>query len=267
MNKYMDKDYANHFDDDFEVIYDALDELDEYIDYDGGFDEPDDGDDMRFRDEYEEEVPPKRKRPDRSKDKERRAADASRCRDKEDDKDGRKRGRLKLPNLLSPAAKTVKAGGKAAGSVIRTILKGASLLLIAVIIVLLGVSFFHGHAAYGNPAAAVEQKNYALAAYFAFAALLLIFELISFFWTLSGQKIKDGRRIRKLDTGRGIGSFLVIYIGSYLSLHLGSLIPEVPQALGGLKGAVSVYGSLNQTLLPLCVMGVISCLIRKFIFH
>lgn len=265
MNEYIDKDYAKHFDDDFEVIYDALDELDDYIDYDSGPDEPWPGDAMRFHDENEEEARPKRQRPARKN--EGRAADTSRRQDYGDEKEGRKKGRVKLPNLLSPAAKTVQAGGKAAGSIIRTILKAASLLLIAVITVLLGISFWNGHAAYGNPGAAVAEKNYALAAYFAFAALLLIFELISFFWTLSGQKIKDGRRIRKLDTGRGIGSFLLIYIGSYLSLHLGSLIPEAPQALGGLKGAVSVYGSLNQTLFPLCVMGVISCLIRKFIFH
>lgn len=237
MNKYNNK----GFDDDFEVIYDALDELDEldgYIDYD------DEQDDSGYQKKDYENENDKDKKEKRSRSK-----------------------RRKLPNLLSPAAKTVKAGGKAASGIMRTVLRTASLLLIAAIMALLAVNFWNHHSAYGDLASAVSEKNYALAAYLGFAMLLLLFELISFFWALSGQNIKDGRRIRKFDTGRGIFSFVIVYAGSYLSAHFGTLIPETPQALNGLKGAVFVYGSLEHTLFILCVAGVISCLARKFIFH
>ncbi|EEG74313.1 hypothetical protein CLOHYLEM_05572 [[Clostridium] hylemonae DSM 15053] len=266
MNKYIDKDYDKHFDDDFEVIYDALDELDEYIDYDDDYEADAFEDDTYSDDASGEDVQRNRQRPAGRKSRKQDGKNGS-SNKSADKKDGRKKSRRNLPNLLSPAAKTVKAGGKAAGSIIRTVLKAASLLLTAIIIVLLAVSFWKGHTVYGNPAAAVAEKNYGLAAYFGFAALLLLFELISFFWILSGQKIKDGRRIRKLDTGRGLCSFVIIYAGSFLSSSFGSLIPEAPQALSGLKGAVTVYGSLDQTLFILCAAGLVSCLVRKFIFH
>ncbi|QEK18939.1 hypothetical protein LAJLEIBI_02963 [[Clostridium] hylemonae DSM 15053] len=262
MNKYIDKDYDKHFDDDFEVIYDALDELDEYIDYDDdyeadAFEDDTYSDDASGRTSKETDSPAGRK--SRKQDGKTAAAISPRIKGRQE------KNRRNLPNLLSPAAKTVKAGGKAAGSIIRTVLKAASLLLTAIIIVLLAVSFWKGHTVYGNPAAAVAEKNYGLAAYFGFAALLLLFELISFFWILSGQKIKDGRRIRKLDTGRGLCSFVIIYAGSFLSSSFGSLIPEAPRLSG--KGAVTVYGSLDQTLFILCAAGLVSCLVRKFIFH
>lgn len=225
----------DYFDDDFEVIYDALDELDDY-------DETYDNDqEDNFDDDYDKSYNSGK----RSKQKKKR----------------------NVPNLISPASKVVKAGGKAACKIIQTVLKTATLILIASITVLLSINFWNGHSAYGNAARAVAEKNYALAAYAGVAAFLLLFEVIAFLWTLSGQKVQDGRRIRKLDTGRGMCSFLFVYAGSFLSNMLGHMIPDSPQIISGLKGAATVYGSLNDTLLLLCAAGVVSCLVRKFIFH
>lgn len=229
----MNKD--NYFDDDFEVIYDALDELDDY----------DETNNNTQDNCHERDYGKSHDHGKRSKQKKRR----------------------NVPNLLSPASKAVKTGGKAAYKIIQTVLRTATLILITAIIALLAINFWNGHTAYGNAARAVAEKNYALAAYTGVAVFLLLFEVIAFLWALSVQKVPDGRRVRKLDTGRGMCSFLLIYAGSFLSNMLGYIIPDSPQIISGLKGAAAVYGSLNETLLLLCAAGVLSCLVRKFMFH
>lgn len=187
------------------------------------------------------------------------------------EKASKKKKEKNMPNLFKPLAKTAKAGGKAGAKVIykttNFLLRTATLILTGVIIAVLGFHFFSNYAPYGTLAQAVSQKNYTLAAYFAVAFFLLLIEIITFFMVLFGGKTKGDRKGRAADNGRGLFSFLFIYAGSYLSLHLHSLIPASPAPLQGIQGALNIYGGLHSLLLPLCVAGVFSCIMRRFVIR
>ncbi len=187
----------------------------------------------------------------------------------ENTKKPRKKGsgkRRKTPNLVSPAAKTVKTGGKVIYKLGNILLRTTTLILTAIIFCLLAQSFWKNHGAYGDVFCAFIEKNYVLAAYTGVALFLLLFEFFTFLLILTGSK-KSDRKDRFLDTGRGLFSFLFIYAGAFLSYLFGELIPASPDPLAGIQGALTVYGNLHTTLLPLCTAGIISCLIRKFLIR
>ncbi|MCI6466888.1 MAG: ATP-dependent RNA helicase [Faecalicatena sp.] len=168
--------------------------------------------------------------------------------------------------LLSPVKKTAKYGTKAIYRTARSVVRIISALITAGTFCALAYNFWRGAAPYGDPQKILTDQNFALAAYAGVAAVILLFELISFFWSLTKMKFREGRKIYKEDTGRGLFSFIFIYIASYLSFLLCSFLPDTLgsyDVLNGLKGALDVYGSLHNVLLGLCLAGAISCLVRR----
>ena len=180
------------------------------------------------------------------------------------DKSRRKKRGVKVPNVAKPVAKTAKAGGKILFKLINFLLRIGTLLLIAWIIYLLGLHFLANVGPFGNIISRLTAADQELIAYLAVAGVLVLYEIIIFFCVLGGSR-KQGRDGNTIDNGRGLTSFIIIAAGSYLSAMFASLIPQIPAALQGIQSALTVYGSLNNTLLPICVAGVVSCIIRKFI--
>ncbi len=171
--------------------------------------------------------------------------------------------RLLAPDLISPASKTAKTGFKIIYRLINLLLRSATLILIGVITYTLAVNFWENHGAYGDILRAVAENNYILGAYAAVAAFLILFECIAFLLVLGTSK-KSDRRGRRVDSGRGLFSFVFIYGAAYMAYFLNGLVPLTPAPLLGVQGALRVFGSMRFTLLPLCVAGIISCLVRKF---
>lgn len=179
------------------------------------------------------------------------------------DKRGKKRG-VKLPNVAKPVAKTAKTGGKLIFKLINLLLRIGTLLLIAWIIYLLAIRFMANVGSFGNIVSRLTAADQNLIAYLAVAAVLLLYEIIIFFCVLGGSK-KRNRRGDNIDNGRGLTSFIIIAAASYLSAMFAILIPQSPAALQGIQSALTVFGDLKDTLLPICIAGVVSCIIRKFI--
>lgn len=169
----------------------------------------------------------------------------------------------------APISKALKNGGKTAvkatGSLANLLLRGATLILIVAITVLLALTFWKHNADYGTITNAVSEHNYILGAYFGTALFFLLIECIAFLTVLFGSKTRRDKKGQRIDTGRGLCSFLFIYACSWLSARFAGLIPSAPAPLQGVKGALSVYGSLSGILLVLCCAGVVSCLVRKFV--
>lgn len=189
--------------------------------------------------------------------------DDSRNGRKKDKKRRKKRG-IKVPNVAKPVAKTAKTGGKILFKFINFLLRIGTLLLIAWIIYLLGLHFLANVGPFGNIISRLTAADQELIAYLAVAGVLVLYEIIIFFCVLGGSR-KQGRDGNTIDNGRGLTSFIIIAAGSYLSAMFASLIPQIPAALQGIQSALTVYGSLKNTLLPICVAGVVSCIIRKLI--
>lgn len=256
------KKYDDLFGDDFEVVYE---EDFPPIQPNGSFPEEDTQSltnewDENYGDERDSELdddfddnPENKKRSKRKKNQ-----------NSKQNQDSQKARRRPRPNVASPVKKTVQTGAKAVSSIIRLICKIASMLILALIIYILATHFFEGLISYGDPTAAISEKNYVMAAYAGFAVFVLLFEILSFLWSLSGPRVssKNGKSYQA-DTGRGMSVFILTGAGSCLAYIAGGLIPTSPLPLTGLKGAVEVFGSLSATLIPLCIAGIISCILRR----
>ena len=131
------------------------------------------------------------------------------------DKGGRKKGGFHLPNFLSPLKKGAATGGKIAAKATRKtlnlLLRAGTLVLIAIIFCMLGLTFWKNAPAYGNIAAAVAQKNYILGAYLGVALFLLLVEAVTFLIVLFGSSTY-GKRGHRYDKGKGWFSFIFIYV-------------------------------------------------------
>lgn len=179
----------------------------------------------------------------------------------------KKKNRRKAPNLMKPVQKTVQTGGKIVGKLLQSVSRIATLVLIAAIMAVMGTRFWETHNIYGNLNTAVSEKNYALAAYLGVGAMLLFFEFITFLWAMTSEKVREGRRNRRQDVGRGFASFFFIYAGSYMSMKFGNLLPDSTVVLQALKAALALYGSMNMTLLILGIAGMVSCIFRRFAYR
>ena len=233
----------NGYDDGYDSYDDGYDSYDDYDDYDDGYDSYDNYNDYHSRDNYN---------------RNNRRGNGYRYADR---RQNNRRDRL---TLAFPAARSVKTGGRIICKLVNLLLRSAALILTAIIIYTLTMNFWKDHSAYGSLFQVFTRENYILTAYLAVAGFLLLFELTAFLLILFAGKKTDRRGIR-YDTGRGLFSFVFIYAGSYLSFFLNSLIPASPAPLQGIQGALLVYGSMRSALLPLCIAGVISCLIRRFV--
>lgn len=181
-------------------------------------------------------------------------------------KQSKKRNRKRsMPSI--PFGKIVKGIGKTAWKIAGTLFRLTTFALIGYILYLLFTHFWVGKNVYGNITKIVSDKNYILAAYCGMALIILFYEFISLLWSFSTQKTKEKNRMRKLDTGRGFCSFILIYAGSLAAKLFAYMIPSSPSFLKGIEGALNIYGSLESILFPICIAGVICSLLRKFIFH
>lgn len=296
--KKQKNEFDEFFDDDFEVIYDDLDELgdylngnddsmsDDYEDYDGydgdtdyyddyddydddDYDSYDDDDYGNYNDDYND-YGDSQKRKDRSgnsKSGNKKNNSKGNKRKKQDsddsEKNRRKKGR-RLLNVGKPVANVAKTGINATKKLVGTVLRAATLILIALIILALLKAFLSNAGTYGKILLLGQTKDTTLIAYLAVGAVLVGYELLNFFWAASRTRARS-RNNNRLDTGRGLISFVVIYAGSYLAAMFSHLIPGSPSWLTGVQGGLSIYGNLKATLLPLCIAGVVSCVVRKII--
>lgn len=174
----------------------------------------------------------------------------------------------------APARKTRKAASRKVirhneHSIYRTaqrVIRLVSFLLSVGTLGVLGYNFWIGSAPYGNVETILTEQNLTLISYAAFAGLLLFFEFCAVFWSLTKSRYREGRTVYKEDTGRGLFSFLFIYICSLLSFILCSFLPDSfgdLTVVNGIHGALNVYGSMHNTLFGLCLAGVVSCIARK----
>ncbi len=197
-------------------------------------------------------------------------------------------------------AAPIQKGGEAVFGITRSFIRNLSLILMLAIMILMGYNFFRGSAPYGDIETAVSTNTYppVLAAYFSIAALLIFYEIISILWAMTKIRVRDKYgshredvfsiaallifyeiisilwamtkiRVRdkygshREDVGRGLTSFILLYLLSYIAFFTNRWIPESPDILKGLKGALDVFGSMHNALFGLCLAGVISCLFRK----
>lgn len=216
-NRRYAPDYADDYDDD----YDDTDYLDS--DYD---------DDYDYEDSYDCQRPSRRA--------ERR--------------NSRRRSDSSSEELAAPIRNIARTGSTAAEKLTTFILRPAPVLMSAIILVITFFSFWNQISDYGDINTLTSNPDLTLIAYLAIGAVMLIWMLSTFFFTLSG--IWHG-------TGRGLTYFVLVYVLSYLFSLAAAVIPADVQLLAGIRGGILVFGSLYPAYFPFCVVGIITCILRK----
>ena len=113
--------------------------------------------------------------------------------------------------------------------------------MIAIIAFNIFKNFWSCYPVYGSLATAVNAKNYTLGAFLGVAAFLLIMEIIFFLWALTGPCAYGDRGTKRVDTGRGLFSFLFIGITVVAAGMFWNLIPSSPSPLTGLAGGLQEF--------------------------
>ncbi|MCI8639714.1 MAG: hypothetical protein HFG41_11430 [Coprococcus sp.] len=156
--------------------------------------------------------------------------------------------------LAAPLEGPVRASTLMVENLTCFILRPAPAVCAAVITLITIVSFWNGHSAFGE-ISSLSEGNPILASYLVVGGILLLWELSSFLFALSGLSA---------GTGRGLTFFIVVYVGSYFASVADHFLPEELLLLEGVKGGLSSFGSLYPMLFPFCVVGFVTCLLRNF---
>lgn len=272
-------DFSDIFDDDFEVTYEEDPEINFHTSEDTeqiNRDDLNDSDDRQFEevlpeydedyedddtdyedDYYEDDYNTSNRRSNRNAPYD----DPYNNRNYDRRSSGRKRsgGGVKL-------AAPIKKGGKALSRLTSTLLQQLSIVLILATTAFVLYNFYRASTPYGDIQETIQTQKISqtLAAYLCVAALFLFFEFISLLWSMTRVRVRDGVSSWREDTGRGLWSFILVFAVSYAAFLFSPLLPDSPEVIYGVKGALDVYGSLHNVLFGLCAAGVISCLIRKY---
>lgn len=226
------------------------------------------GKNSRQFDEYEEDFEDDEDEDDYIDDRKRRRS--SRYDDDYDDDydDRRSRGgrRKKRSRGGVPLAAPIQKGGKVLSRITGALLRQLSVILILATMIYVTYTFWRASAPYGDIEEALRQQSITqtLAAYLCVVAVFLLFELISLLWTMTRVRMRNGVESWKEDTGRGFLSFIIVFVSSYICFLFSRFLPDSPEVIYGIKGALEVYGSMHNVLLGLCAAGAISCLIRRY---
>ena len=157
-------------------------------------------------------------------------------------------------DLASPLRAPMRAGTKLVEKVVSAVLRIAPVVMSALIILLTLFVVWTEHGSYGELSSISEEQNLTLILYLAVSAVVVLWELCSFFFILGGVWSK---------TGRGITFFILIYACSYAVSLFSGLIPEGLAVLDGIRGGLMMFSSLYPRLFTPCLIGIITCVFQK----
>ena len=179
----------------------------------------------------------------------------------EDSRSSRRRSRGGVP-LAAPIRKGGRVLSRAASALVRCL----TAVLILATAASVTYTFWRASTPYGDIMESLQTRKFSmtLTAYLCVAVIFLLFEFIALIWSMTKVRVRDDSGSWKEDAGRGLFSFIAVFASSYLAFLVYRFLPESPEVLYGLKGALEVYGSMHNALFGLCAAGVISCLVRKY---
>lgn len=258
------KEFSDYFDDDFEVTYEGdetvrLDTSDQA--HSGGYSRTSGYRQTKWQDDYT----------DTDYDDTDTYGDNERYRSADRHENTDRYSRQSSPRRRKsrggvPLAAPIRKGGRTLSRLAAALVRSLTAVLILAITTYVIWTFWRASTPYGDIAEAFKtlRPSVTLVSYLCIAALFLLFELISLLWSLTRVRVRNGMDSWKEDTGRGLFSFIAVFAVSYLAFLFSPFIPDAPEAVYGVKGALEVYGSMHNVLFGLCAAGIISCIVRKF---
>lgn len=187
LGSYLSEDSSDNNND-----YDDYDGYDGDTDYynDDDYDDYDDDDDDDYDDDYNYNSNGRDSKKKKRNDKQ-----------DPDSKKSKKKKRRGLPNVGKPVANIAKTGINATKKLVGTILRAATLILIALIILTLLKAFLSNAGSYGKILLLGQTKDTTLIAYLAVGAVLVGYELLNFLLGCQPHT-RQKQAHNRLDTGR-----------------------------------------------------------------
>lgn len=267
------KEFSDIFDDDFEVTYEddsgiTLDITDASRTYERGKPREMTGSDFDTDyddDYYEDDIDDYYDEDDSHKSTYDERRHRKNDRSDREPSSGRSSSRRKKSRGV-PLAAPIRKGGRTLSRLAAALVRSLTVILILAIMIYVGWTFWRASTPYGDIMEMIQTRKptITLASYLCVAVLFILFELISLLWSMTRVRVRNGIDSWKEDTGRGMFSFIIVFVTSYLAFLLSPLIPEAPEAVYGVKGALDVYGSMHNVLFGLCAAGAVSCIVRKY---
>lgn len=157
-------------------------------------------------------------------------------------------------DLASPIRRPVQTGTKAVEKLTFFVLGPAPVLMAGIITLITCLSFWDGHLAYGELYTLSSGENMALLLYLAVGGVLVLWEVCSFLFALSGLSA---------GSGRGLTFFILVYVSSYIASVAYASIPGGIEILDGIRGGLQIYGALYPRFFPFCILGLAACILKK----
>lgn len=156
--------------------------------------------------------------------------------------------------LADPLQNIVHTGSSLAGTLMRFLFRPAPFLMSGVILLITAAAYWADSARYGELLSVVQNPDPSLVSFLAIGAVVLLWELCCFFFTIAG--VWSGN-------GRGLSFFVLVYLLSYVSGLAGSFLPQEIPFINGIRGGLITYGSLYSMIFPFCIIGILSCILQK----
>lgn len=270
-DKYFDNDFEVTYEDDQNIYNEESDYNDSYNEEYGDYNDYDDDYDDNYDDDYDDDYDDNynnNSRPPRdrySRNGRNRNGRNSRNNYSGGMNNSRRPSRRRR-GMGVPLAAPIQKGGKVLSSLWKAVIRSLTAVLIIATAVFVSYTFWRASVPYGDITEMIKmhQPSETLIVYIGVWALFILYELISLLWSLTRVRVRNGFDTWKEDTGRGLMSFIIVFIVSYACFFISPFLPETPDVIYGLKGAINVFGSMHNVLFGLCAAGVISCLARKF---
>lgn len=138
-----------------------------------------------------------------------------------------------------------------------------SLACMLVLLAALGRGFWADREALGPVLSAFEDGNYGALLYLLLAAGTIAYGVVSLLWMLSRRRVYWDGRLRRMDVGRGLTSFLLFALLVFLSARAALRLPEDSWFFSGLRRYMLAAASAQGPVYVCSALGVLSCILRK----
>ena len=175
----------------------------------------------------------------------------------------RRKKKKKGGGLLSAATSLTTGSVKLGGTLFYLVIQWICVALMALSTLRMAQNFWANRVTLGSIAGVVQEKNYAQGIYLIGALICVGFGCIQALWIASRKRMPDHGKIRQVDMGRGLFSFVVLVLLAFVSTYAYPILPASPAPLEGAKLFFHIVDDLGKSFLFMNVIGAVLCVVRK----
>ncbi len=144
------------------------------------------------------------------------------------------------------------------------LLRLVSLALMVVLLAGLFRGLLAGKEAFGSVASILEERSYGGMCYLCLAAGTMVYGAFSLLWMVSRRRVYWDGRLKRMDVGRGLCSFLLFSLLAFAGSRLALRLPGDSWFFDGLSRYFLAAASVQYLIYVCSSLGIVSCMLRRF---